>query len=322
MLAGGFGALLLCSSGASAEFVLNWSQQSPAAAFNTLGCQTPVDCRVRHEDPQGIVDDDFWVNGQTPFLYERAILDGVVYYHMVVGDPDQGFAQEVFIQVGSGNLFDQGEDLDPASNPFDLPDSIGGGPLPLGSSSSRGAFDINQSEFNQGNSTNPLGPNAIFTGNTSGNPNRVQMRQLMTDGELTVDFVKDRFLDKPNITNTIENADIRMVFSMDSTGNRYDTMDTPSAVSNTIEHLDPNVPASSALFNVATDAQNSTVTAGRFTYTPDANATFGGSGGTYQYVDGGANHNPDWGSFFDERLDNPWSFPANCPQAGGCGPAP
>jgi hypothetical protein len=315
-LAVGFGALLICSFGARAEFVLNWSQPNPdsPAFINTLGCSTPVECSVVHSDFSG-AGDMVQVNGQTPFLYERATLNGVEYYHMIVGNPDDGFAQEVFIQVGTGNTFFQAQQLGDADMLSD------GGTLPTASSSSLGNPST-QLDFDTGNSTNPFSPDPVFSGNTSGNPNRVQMRQLMTDGDLTVDFVKNVFLDKPSITNAIENDAVRMIFSMDSTGNRYDTSNTPSVVSNRVEHLDPDVPATSAIFDTATDSEVSTVNAGRYTYTPGASATFGFAGGTYEYVDGGANHNPDWGSFFDERLDNPWSFPANCPQAGGCGPAP
>jgi len=218
---------------------------------------------------------------------------------MIVDDPAAGFAQEVYIQLGTGNAF-------PGTG-------VG---LAAASSSSRGKGA--QIAGEEGSGVNPLSPDATFSGNSSGNPERVQMRQTVTSGELTADFLKDRFLDKPNITNTVETADMNSTFNMDSTGNRYNSMDTPSTVTNTLQILDPDVPAGSALFN-AGQALNDTatptpsVTAGRYTYTPttpppQTNATFGGSGGTYQYFDGGANINPDWASFFDHREANPWAY--------------
>jgi hypothetical protein len=313
-LAVGFGALLLFSAGARAEFVLNWSQQSANPAFfpdqQMTGCNQPP-CVWHDREPELSGP----VQNQTPFLYERVTLDGVTYYHMVLGDPDTGFAQEVFIGVGVGNTFLEagGPDLDPNVDP-----TVEGadGPLPSASSASLGFTD--QSTFDGGGfsaQANPLGQNQSLTGNSTGNPMRVQMRQLMTDGELTVDFVKDVFLDKPNIRSELETSEIRLLFLMDSSGNRYDTMATPSAVTNTLQLLDPEVPEGSALFDAA-QAVGASITAGRYTYTPTVGAfgtEFGGAGGTYQYFDGGANLNPDWSSFFDHREANPWAIPTNRP---------
>lgn len=298
-------ALLLGSTGVRAEFVLNWSQQSANPAFSPdqqmTGCNQPP-C-VWHDTDVGNPGP---VQNQSPFMYERVTLDGNTYYHMVLGDPDTGFGQEVFIQVGGNNNLFSGAGLDPSVEGA-------GGPLANASSSSRGTAD--GVTFDGGAQADPLSQNQTFTGNTTGNPMRVQMRQLMTDGELTVDFHKNTFLDKPNIRNEIETSEIRSLFFMDSTGNRYDTMATPSAVTNTLELLDPDVPDSSAVFNAA-EAAGASITAGRYTYAPTTGAVgnnFGGAGGAYQYFDGGSNLNPDWGSFFDHREANPWALPANRP---------
>lgn len=304
----GAAVLLMCSTGAHAEFVLNWSQQSADPAFfpgqNVTGCTQPP-C-IWHEDP-GVT-----LQNQTPFLYERVTLDGNTYYHMIIGDGVEDglpsverFGQEVFIQVGGNNNLFTGAGL---------PGTEGAaGPLANASSSSRGFADgINT---DGGSQVDPLRQDNAFTGNSTGNPNRVQMRQLVIDGELTVDFVKDTFLDKPNIRNEIETSEIRSLFLMDSTGNRYDTMETPSAVTNSLELLDPDVPESAASFDAA-QAAGASITAGRYTYEPTTGAVgtnFGGAGGDYQYFDGGSNLNPDWGSFFDHREANPWAFPASRP---------
>ncbi len=317
------GAALLWIPPASAEFVLNWSQGTQSnPAFNTLGCDTPNLCAVWHDND----GNPAYTLGQTPFYYGIATLDGNNYYHMIIGDPEGGFAQEVFIRMGVGLIFPiEAQELafEPAEQgiPFNCPPAggpcanISEGPLSSFSSSSRGA---GADGFGEGNGMSPLNPNALFSGNASGNPERVQMRQLVRDGDLTSDFLKDRFLDKPNITNTIETGDIRVHFFMDSTGNRYNTLNTPSAVTNTVEHLNPSVPEGSALFDMATDAQNLHLTAGRYTYTQpnvsaNENLIYGGSGGTYQYVGGGISQNPNWDAFFDHREANPWSFPADRP---------
>ncbi len=308
------GALLLCSAGVRAEFVLNWSQQSADPAFlpnqQMTGCNQPP-C-VWHDVDVG---DSGPVQNQSPFLYERVTLDGNTYYHMILGDgvgedgvpTAQNFGQEVFIQVGGNNNIYTGAGLAVTEG--------AAGPLANASSSSRGVTD--GVTFDGGTQTNPLSQDATFTGNSSGNPQRVQMQQLVRDGDLTAEFIKNSFLDKPNIINEVSTPEIRSLFSMDSTGNRYDTMETPSAVTITLELHDPEVPAGSELFNAA-EEPGASITAGRYTYTPTTGAAgtnFGGAGGTYEYIDGGAgaNLNPDWGSFFDHREANPWAFPANRP---------
>lgn len=303
---------LFATSAAHAEFVLNWSQQSANPAFfpdqQINGCTQPP-CIVHNLDD----GTPFTVQNQSPFLYERVTLDGNTYYHMVLGDPDTGFGQEVFIQVGGNNNLYPGAGLDPNVDP-----TIEGseGPLAGASSSSRGT--ANGTTFDGGAQSNPLSQDRVFTGTATGNPMRVQMRQLMTDGELTVDFVKNVFLDKPSIRNELETAEIRSLFQMDSTGNRYNTMATPSVVTNVLELRSPEVPEGSALFDAA-QAEGAAITAGRYTYTPTTGAVgtnYGGAGGTYEYFGGagnGVNLDRDWTIYFDHREANPWALPANRP---------
>jgi hypothetical protein len=149
------------------------------------------------------------------------------------------------------------------------------------------------------------------------------MRQLVTDGDLTVDFVKDKYAEKPSITNTIDATDLNATVVINSSGNPLNSAATASTVTNTVEligsDLPPDVSApgggpSAVRFDMATDAQDSSVTAGQYSFT--AGSGPGGSNGTYSYADptkNSANINPDWNSYFDHTEDNPWSYPDNRP---------
>lgn len=276
----GLVSALLYAGAAAAEFDLNWTADTPNPTFSgTVAVHGTVN-----------------IPGQTPFIYERVQDQVGTYYHMVIGDESTGFAQEVYIQIGAALQPVQG--FGQIGREFS---SSGGAPLP------------------GGNAVDPLGSNAAFTGNSSGDPRRVQMRQIVEDDELSMDFLKDRYDEKPSISNTIESSDLSARFEMNSSGNSYSDGTTPSVVTNTVEHLDPDVPPASAVFDMAVDAQNPNVTAGLYTH--PARPQPGGQGGDYVYTANTTNPqeresvelNPDWGSFFDHREANPWSYPTNRP---------
>lgn len=311
---------LLLVPGAHAEFNLNWQADTANPAFprsfifeDEEGNVIPLTDAVIHDDIN--VGETIVIEGQTPFVYEKVMEGGVPYYHMIVGDPDSGFAQEVYIRAGI-NAFGF---FNTCSGPGSCDE--GTATFNVGPDFSASAGRGSDNDPTVSNAFRPLDPDFTISGNMSANPNRVQMRQLLVDGDLTLDFVKDRYIEKPSISNTIEDAEFRSVFSMDSTGNLYSDSSTPSVVTNTVEHLGANLPPdvrppgggpSSASFDMATDADNSVVTAGRYTWTPGSGPD--GSLGTYNYVGGGGpNPGTNWGSFFDHGQANPWSYPDNRP---------
>lgn len=299
----GLPAFFLNAGQANAEFTLNWTSDTGNPVFSGTS--------ITQTDDGG---NDQLLVGQTPFIYER-VLDGTTpYYHLVVGDPNSGFAQEVYIQAGV---------IAQTGGSCRGPVSCSGTAAAIGPdfSSSAGATAV--SFGFEGNGFDPFSASATTSGNSSGNPSRVQMRQVVTDGDLTVDFVKDKYAEKPSITNTIDSPDLNATLVINSAGNPLNSAATASAVTNTVElrgtDLPPDVPApgggpSSVRFDMATDAQASTVTAGRYSYT--AGSGPGGSNGTYSYTDptkNSANINPDWDSYFDNREANPWAYPDNRP---------
>ncbi len=270
--------LLLFGAACRADVVLNWSQVNALPTFSGTT----------------IVHGTTSIPGQTPFIYERVLdSDGAQYYHLVVGDPNAGFAQEVYIQVVTGtnvgNSFSAiGPQLSASLG------STGGGANPPAS-----------------NAADPLSVSSSVSGNVSANPERVQMRQIVNDSELSLEFLKEGFLGKPRISTIIESDRHTAAFIMDGSDISFDDLDTVAPVINTLHIHDADMPAESAGFDMNTDSQFSSVTAGRYSYVPGA--ARGASGGTYDYFDGGANPNPDWSSFFDDREANPWSYPDNRP---------
>lgn len=327
------GACGLASAPAQAEFNLNWQADTADPVFprtfvaelegedGEFSSVTVTDGIIQDPTDRGVTI----LLPSTPFIYERVTQNGQSYYHMVIGDPETGFAQEVYIQTTGvseqgthteGRTCIRADDCGPEEFFVDL---VGNGIGP-DTSASFGKGVISQDP--DGNNVNPLDREAVLSGNASGNPTMVQMRQLIVDGDLRMDFVKDRFLEKPTITNVIEDATFRSTFIMDSAGNNYASL-TPSAITNTVEHLGPNPPPagrppgggpSSASFDMATDTQDSVVTGGAYRYIPSPPGGRTdpplGSNGTYEYAEGGF-HNPapDWASFFDHREENLWGYP-------------
>ncbi len=336
-------AVFFHATAVHAQFNLNWEADTNPAFPRTFvfddefgNPQTATDTSI-HDDVSG--GSTIIIPGQTPFIYEMVVIGGVQYYHMIIGNldnPDIGFVQETYIQAGIGGAalgLAAGEactgpatcEEGIATNPIGGLTPPGGGlgqfPQP-GNVSSSGGLGVTGNDGAAGNGFSPLDANAVISGNMSGNPTRVQMRQRLVDGDLTMEFVKNNFLEKPSISNIIENDDasFQAVFDMNSAGNPYNSSATASVVTNTLEHTGADAPPgarppgggpSSALFDMSTDAEKSVVTAGRYTWIPGTGP--GQSSGTYTYIDGGQAFTPNWNSFFDHRENNPWSYPDNRP---------
>lgn len=219
----------------------------------------------------------------TPFLQELVEVGGVKYYHVIVGDglADQGFAQEAYIRVGSGQPFADGHE----------------------SSSSRGRGFKDSSDWRScaegkavsdacANGWDPLRNAAsAFTGNGTANPERVIMRQVLKDGGLVDTFEKTSFALKPKLTQTLTTPGLSAVFSLDMSNSDYKASTTADNATrgimiNTLRLINPQIPAGAGDFGgvgATAQTQNSVVTGGLFTWEPGADADFGFSNGTYTY---------------------------------------
>ena len=302
--------LLICGAKNShAEFVLNFLPQTGAAGVGSIA---NIDCfTVAPGAFQGRCGVD-----PTPFL-SQVVVDaaGVQYFHTIVGDPGRGgnFGQEVYIRVLAGPACWFGC----ANARAVQAGGMGGGGMGM-QGMGNGPAPLTASDGSNQNELTPLSSVEAVSGNGTGNPTQVHLRQINNEAGFTQEFIKTRDAFKPKITQTVTTPDITSTFSVDMSAIGYGTNTAVAPIINTVVLTNagippavfnsPRVPAGTAggNFNMADFTATSKVTAGRYTYT--AGAGDGGSSGTYAYVDGvGFNvYGEDWGSFCDP-VQNPTS---------------
>jgi hypothetical protein len=159
---------------------------------------------------------------------------------------------------------------------------------------------------NTANNANIKAANSV-SGNGSGNPTRVTMRQIMTDGEIMTEFLKDRYEYKPRISQAIMTPDFVSLFDVDMRQIKYNDMTTTAPITNTMQLWGEGAPYDAAAFDMSADSQKSTYNAGKFRYNDGAGP--GGSEGTYDYSSGGFDQAAQsWKDYFDPNALNPWAF--------------
>ena len=226
------------------------------------------------------------ISGQTPFLLEggcfaapEIVTDpdtGLSYYHMIVGDGSDGFMQESFIEVTA---------------------------VPT---------DPSQTTANDNdNAHDPLGVllSPAETGNGNANPRTVIMRQIVSDGVIMMEFLKDQYLKKPLITQTLSAGEIASLFQLDMRNSDYDDMNTPGTIVNILTLSGEDAAAINGNFDMSTDTDKSFVNGGRYTFSDGA--ANGGTEGTYDYLSSSFDRTAiDWVEYFDPETNNPWGYPA------------
>jgi len=299
--------LALCPILAKAEFVMNFTATDQ---YELPGRDSAIRTEYWNSDnywgsPMGIRTGSAGSPAQTPYLYDANSLErpqivtdpdnGRTYYHMIFGSLAEGFIQESYVEMGFGNYGSQ---------------ALG---EPLNSGSASGGHSEYNSTTTFGNGYDPLDMNidaaarSVTSGNGSENPNRVTVRQIMSDGEIMMEVLKDRYTTKPRISQMVIAPDITMMFEIDMRAVDYNTANAQVEIHNTMHLLQGDVPPNAAQFNMATDIDKSHVNAGKFTYTEGSG--FGGSEGIYEYTDGYYdNNNTDWGRYIDPQTYNPWAF--------------
>ncbi len=248
----------------------------------------------------------------TPFYQQVVDINGSSYFHVMVGDPAAGFAEEYYTPYGAGNGAADGTNLRGGYNPFGagLEMSV---IAPTWTSSAGKPHP--SSDFNLltsiGNVGNPL-DSVHVSGNGGGNPAHSVFRVVLTSaaGDMSQDVNKP-FLDKkPVISQTVQDGTMSSQFVADMTKLSYSDAKTPAKFSIKLVLQDSTIPGIGAGNFTMAQAQQYSVTAGRFTYTPGTgwNNSTGwdtpGSAfdlGTYNYA-GGQGFDPfttDWASFFN-----------------------
>lgn len=239
---------------------------------------------------------------------------GRQYYHIIVGDPADGFAQEVFIYKSTA--FSQ-QDTRGDANSASF--GAGGTILTTGQHYDSNAHDI-------------FGVTGIIdSGNGSANPTSVIVRQILNDGELSQEFLKDNFAKKPRITQIAFGEDINMFFDLDMRNSTYTDNSKAGSITNFLT-LEPSLISLPEVgigdFSMMTDqsgnksivaggrdttnSANINVTGGRYTWSGPSRGK-----GTYTYIEGGFDHTKiDWEQFFDASIGNLWTYGDYQPNGG------
>jgi len=276
----------------------------------------------------------------TPFYQQVVDINGTSYFHVMVGDPASGFAEESYTPFAAGNGSADGTSLQGDNNPFGAGNEMS--VLDPTWSSSPGHSTPSR-DYNLltsvGNVGNPL-DTVHKSGNGGGDPTHAVFRMVLTSsaGDMSMDVVKP-FLDKkPRISQTVQDGTLSSQFVADMTKLSYSDDKTPAEVKIHQVISDSSIPGIGAGdFNMS-QAQQSYVTAGRYTFTPGTgwnNATGWDSPGssfdlgTYTY-EGGQGFDPftvNWATFFkyDQNAtacvrSNPLA--RNSEGAGGVGSCP
>ncbi len=224
---------------------------------------------------------------KTPFLQEVVSDATGTYYHTIVGDPTKGFAQETYTRIGRV-VWQNGQP----------------------NSSSSGSAGISNGGWQAGTTGGaPLASSAI-SGSGGGNPERVQIRQLVNSPDMTQEFLKSTFLFKPKITQTVTTSDMVSFFEADMSAIRYSgagAMTTDAAVTNTVTMSGA---SGAGNFDMAVNKQNSMVTAGKYSWA--VGTSDGGSNGVYTYANGVFDVNAvDWKAYYNPSNNTCWTFRQN-----------
>lgn len=273
---------LLCITKAYGDLSLNFTPQDPHfgkklivsttsgerleldrgdARCNRPEGHNPGGCNGPHSNSQYSPPD------MTPFLQEaNVVIDGITYFHILLGTPDSGFSQEVFIRRGFHRHLKKAEYYSASLGRGDCWYQVGA------------SSGFNSSRCNM---SNQLSDDHVFTGNGSGDPTKVLIRQTLggawdsesqqwhcqPNDEFCSEFLKDSFTQKPKIqqTNRDFNQGLEAYFAFDMSNSDYSTLDIVGEMTNTV--LLASVGAS-ASFDYAEDAHISHVNGGKYTFTP------------------------------------------------------
>jgi len=253
----------------------------------------------------------------TPFYEKAEKINGEWYFHAIVGDPATGFAQESYTRLG-GNANNAGP---PSFNMADgwSPDGAGMDRAVVTPNSTKSAVNGDYGTLNSfmigiGNVGNPL--DSVHISGTGGNdPSRSVFHMVLVspNGDMAMDVNKP-FLDKkPIISQTVQDGGMTSTFVADMTMLSYSEMNKAAPVMNSLVLDDPSIPGNGAANFDMANAQQSDITAGRFTFTKPAGYGWNTAQGwdtpgsyftlgVYTYYDAPTGfdvYNADWASYFE-----------------------
>src|SRR3569833_1266462 len=186
-----------------AAFSLIWQRDYNAEGASFSSNDAYVACNMSYISDancgSGGFGGDFNLNGShddgTAFLLEQQTHNNQLYFHVIVGDYTKDkMAQEVFIKASSGNQSFSGIRV------------------------SDGGVNGSDQTFNMGS---PYSSTSSNTGTGSANPNSVIKRQINNDGDISMEFLKDSFSQKPLFTQTISNSEMFSIITIDMLGKNF-----------------------------------------------------------------------------------------------------
>jgi len=311
---------------AASGFTLNFNPQVNPPTIRT-GCAVNVqDCTVIGGDV--INGGTVAGNDGSRFLQERLVIDGVAYFHVIVGDPASGFASESYVTATTYGAINQAVATTRSSSPdsggmersvigdrttLSLDHQLGGGGDPPNNLFGSGKDPLGALQYTDTNG-NPAAAYRV-TGTGTMDPTRVVLRMVLSDAEMSLEVAKPVLSNKPLISQTTSDSTMAAKYVADMRGLSYDDMGVAAPVVNQLVIDDPNLPTKGVGNFDLSMTQRSNITAGKFTFTPGQgwfdittgakldgwdfnNSTFGV--GTYAYAEGGFDVlNVNWSKFFD-----------------------
>jgi len=265
-------------------------------------------------------------NSLQGFQQSQFNYNGKAYRHMILDFPtgfDTGFRQEVIIE-GDGTTNGDGAVMTRSAGRIasDVAGPTGCGSSPLSPElAATGECGVAK----MGNGEDPLAIiykyNVDVTGTGTTHPKHVILRQILDDSEFSQEFLKDNFDKKPTITETLTNSEIDSNVVIDMSSLDYDQLNTAAPMINTFSITDSLSGTAGGNFDMATDVQNSNVTAGKFIFVgggPEMHALEG----VYFYIEeGDYNVWNESGAEYrsDTQNGGPWADGVIYPEVPGWG---
>jgi len=258
--------IMIFSNLALAEFALNFTPQisSPTLSQSVanIGCSDGVSTVGGHNRAG-------FGCGDGLYFMQEIVDDGVnKYYHVIIGEEGvDSFAQEYYIRTAGCCWFTA---KGPANNPMF-------GEAPLSSSYGDTGKLLSSALF-------PLAP-VTLSGNGAGNPNRLYMKQINQDSDMTLEYTKVYENKKPRITQVVNAGDMLSTFVIDNSNAGYGEQITAEQYVNTVSLYDANGdPLGVGDYDVASQASQQHTTAGQYIYKEGPEVA--GSFGMYEYAEG------------------------------------
>ena len=237
-------------------------------------------------------------NDGTRFYELKENIGGVNYWHVIVGEESSGFAFEFYTRASGSAGIENFNGFSPDSGGMERA-SYSNADFCTGNGAVEGMCGSGADPFNNSNSYN-------YSGTGTGDGSKMAMRMVMDYGDgMSLEVFKPFTDRKPLITQTVIDGDLRSEFVSDMRALSYSDMSSAAPVSNRQAIDDPTMPQPGAGDFDMSMAQDTSITAGRFIFTPGSgwNTTGGWRASNSSFDEGVYTYAKD--SF--DVLNTPWA---------------